>query len=433
MNAYPPGAIQPPGPPPAGYNPANYRPAAIQSTPGYRPQPAPAKGAGPTASKSKGSTKSTSVAKNGYRPSTGGSTAGKSKSTPAATTLESRVGKLESSTHRQDLRLGRLERDVGLLPSSIEGGGVADVVAPTGKTHIVRPGDTLFSIASRYSTSVGELRSLNRLTDETLDIGETLLIPDGRTWSDKPTNSTVIHVVSGEESMAAIARGYGVTEDAIARANPTAYSSDLRNGERLIIPNPKRMPTSAPRGSSSQQGSSTVVTSSVTHVVKKGEMLGRIASKHGITLSKLMSANGIKNADKIVIGQKLVIPGRKTTRTVSEPVIARHEEQDTTPLPHLRLAEAERETADPLPPITRPAPPAVPALQPITKTAAAEPVTQRGIVSYRAQRGDTIESVASHFSTTAGNIRAMNPSLADKSLKEGDEIFVPTVGAVSVN
>ncbi len=395
--------------------------------------------------KSKSGTRSTvtaSAPKSNYRPATGGKMTPKAKTTPTSPSIESRVGKLESNGHRQDLRLGRLERDVGLLPPSIEGGGVADIV-PSGKTHIVRPGDTLFSVSSRYSTSVAELRSINRLSDDTLDIGETLLIPDGQTWSAKPANRTAVHVVSGEESMASIARQYGVTEDSIARANPTAYASDLRHGERLTIPNPQRLPSSGPRSvSHTPRGgttTSTVVTSNVTHIVKKGEMLGRIASKHGITLSKLMAANGIKNANKIVVGQKLLVPGKRTTRTISQPVPANlREEQETTPLPNLRLVEADSEPVmrAPVKPAA-PAPPPASALPPITKPSSsiadAEPGMPRGIVAYRAQRGDTIESVANLFGTSAENIRSINKQSADRPIKEGDELYVPTVGAVSLN
>jgi murein DD-endopeptidase MepM/ murein hydrolase activator NlpD len=49
------------------------------------------------------------------------------------------------------------------------------------------------------------------------------------------------------------------------------------------------------------------------------------------------------------------------------------------------------------------------------------------------ERGDTLDSVANMFSTTVANIRAMNQLPADKELKEGEEVYVPTVGAVSVN
>ena len=44
-------------------------------------------------------------------------------------------------------------------------------------------------------------------------------------------------------------------------------------------------------------------------VVRSGETLSDIAVRHGVSLSKLMRANGISNPDLVVVGQRLVIPG----------------------------------------------------------------------------------------------------------------------------
>ena len=167
-------------------------------------------------------------------------------------------------------------------------------------------------------------------------------------------------------------------------------------------------------------------------------MLGRIASSHGISLSKLMAANGIKNPNKLVIGQRLVIPGQKTLRTNPQPPLPQAD-ADTTPLPNLRLAEAERTAPQPTPAPARttslqaPLPPIEPRVTPAPSKLVQESPMPRGIVSYRSLRGDTIESIASLFSTTEANIRAINKFSADRQIKEGEELFVPTVGAVSVN
>lgn len=437
MNYYPPGAVQPPayqmpvapkpptpppGQPPPGFAPMNYYPPVMN----------PPKGQTKSAQR-----KTTpNITKSSYRPPAGKSPAPQPKGS-SSSSLESRVGKLESSDRRQDLRLGRLERDVGLLPSS-DGGGVADIVQAGAKNHTVRPGDTLFSIASRHGTSVGELRALNHLRDDDLDIGMTLLLPDAGGSPGKLNSAATVHVVNSQESMATIARAYGVTEDTIARANPSAYASDLRAGERLVIPNPRRLPSAS---SSSSQGAASTTSATVTsgsHIVKKGEMLGRIASSHGVSLSKLMAANGIKNPNKIVIGQRLIIPGQKTLRTNPQPPLPQAD-TDTTPLPNLRLAEAAlppSQTATAASNATTNQPP-LPPIEPLVSPAPSK-VTQgspmpRGIVSYRSLRGDTIESIASLFSTTEANIRAINKFSTDKQIKEGEELYVPTVGAVSVN
>jgi LysM repeat protein len=50
---------------------------------------------------------------------------------------------------------------------------------------------------------------------------------------------------------------------------------------------------------------------SATHVVQKGETLGGIAGRYGVSVATLKSANGIKDERKLAVGQKLVIPGGK--------------------------------------------------------------------------------------------------------------------------
>ena len=47
-------------------------------------------------------------------------------------------------------------------------------------------------------------------------------------------------------------------------------------------------------------------------VVKPGETLSEIADRHGVSLNRLMQANGITNPNMVVAGQKLVLPGSST-------------------------------------------------------------------------------------------------------------------------
>ena len=47
----------------------------------------------------------------------------------------------------------------------------------------------------------------------------------------------------------------------------------------------------------------------LVHVVRKGENLTTIAKSYGVTVDSVKKANNLRNADKIVVGQKLDIPG----------------------------------------------------------------------------------------------------------------------------
>lgn len=50
--------------------------------------------------------------------------------------------------------------------------------------------------------------------------------------------------------------------------------------------------------------------STTVYVVKKGDSISKIASKHGISSSKLLALNSIKNANSIRVGQKLKVPSK---------------------------------------------------------------------------------------------------------------------------
>jgi LysM repeat protein len=47
---------------------------------------------------------------------------------------------------------------------------------PEGTVHVVKPGETLFSIGRRYGIEVDRLKKLNKLPDDIVEIGQKLLV-----------------------------------------------------------------------------------------------------------------------------------------------------------------------------------------------------------------------------------------------------------------
>lgn len=97
--------------------------------------------------------------------------------------------------------------------------------------YTVKSGDNLYSIASRYNTSVSTIKNLNNLTNNNLSIGQVLKIPS--------TNNTGVvtqktYIVKAGDSLYSIARAYNTTVDDIKRKN-NITSNVLSIGKKLII------------------------------------------------------------------------------------------------------------------------------------------------------------------------------------------------------
>ncbi len=97
-------------------------------------------------------------------------------------------------------------------------------------TYTVKRGDTLYAIASRYDTTVDEIKRINNLTSNTLTIGQILKIP---TMND--TVDYISYVVTSGDTLYAIARRYNTTVDAIKSLN-NLTSNILAVGQVLRIP-----------------------------------------------------------------------------------------------------------------------------------------------------------------------------------------------------
>ena len=94
--------------------------------------------------------------------------------------------------------------------------------------YTVVSGDTLWSIANRFGTTVGEIKALNGLTSDLLLIGQVLKIPSGQ-------GTNISYTVVSGDTLWSIARRYGTTVDAIKRLNGLT-GDEIRVGQTLLIP-----------------------------------------------------------------------------------------------------------------------------------------------------------------------------------------------------
>lgn len=166
----------------------------------------------------------------------------------------------------------------------------------SGVVHVVAWGETLFSIARQYGTTVSALCAANGIADPSrIFAGQRLLIP-GSTSVAAPAAAT--HIVQPGETLFRIALRYNTTTQALAELNGITDPSRLFAGQRLTIPGSATVPSV-----SYQPGHA-----SRTHTVQRGETLAGIANRYGVSLWTLVQTNNIANPSLILPGQVLVIP-----------------------------------------------------------------------------------------------------------------------------
>jgi len=146
--------------------------------------------------------------------------------------------------------------------------------------YVVKNGDSLYSIANKYNTSVNELKSINNLKSNLLSIGQVLKLPsvDEIIYINE-------YIVKSGDSLYSIAKKYGITVDEIKNKN-NLKSNLLSIGQKLDIPTKENVTNE--------------------YVVKSGDSLYSIARKYNVTVDDIKRKNNL-SSNLLSIGQKLII------------------------------------------------------------------------------------------------------------------------------
>jgi len=177
--------------------------------------------------------------------------------------------------------------------------------------------------------------------------------------------------VSNADTLASIAQRTGVPEGVIASTNGLSPSSSLRSGSLLSIPAP-----------SVRTANTTTV-----HTVTRGETLSGIAKRYNTTVAQIVSANSLKNPNRIYVGQKLTIPAGNGAASSAQ--------QSTS-----------RATAS-------------------TGTATA--------TTHTVARGETLSSIAKRYGTTTANLAALNSLANPNRIYVGQKLTISGTASTSTS
>ena len=108
-----------------------------------------------------------------------------------------------------------------------------------GKIHVVKGKETLYSISKMYNVEVENIKKWNKKSNNSLDIGEELIIKgieqqfDEKVVLSKNDNQK-IHIVKEKETLYAISKKYNVAQDDLIKWNKLTDNS-LSVGQRLVV------------------------------------------------------------------------------------------------------------------------------------------------------------------------------------------------------
>ena len=107
---------------------------------------------------------------------------------------------------------------------------------PAPITHTVQRGDTLLGLAMQYDLPMAAIQLHNGMGDSTIvQVGQVLSIPPQTGW-EGASRYWVVHVVKAGETLAGIARTYGLDVETLQAVNGLADAGRIQVGQELVLP-----------------------------------------------------------------------------------------------------------------------------------------------------------------------------------------------------
>ena len=193
--------------------------------------------------------------------------------------------------------------------------------------YTIARGDTISAIAGRFGLNTGEILKLNNLQANTIIYpGQKIKLSGSAAAPAAPAPAVApaapstagggaTYTVKPGDTLGAIAAKHKVSLADVFAWNNLNMRSIIHPGQKVKVgggdaaPAPAA-PAPAPAAPApALANSSATAPASGSYTVKAGDTLSAIASRHGVKLSELLSANGMNMGTVIYPGNKLAIPG----------------------------------------------------------------------------------------------------------------------------
>lgn len=269
----------------------------------------------------------------------------------------------------------------------------------TENTYVVQSGDSLYSIARKFNTTVAKLQELNNLTSNLLQIGQVLIVSEAITSTPTPptTQDYIIYTVKSGDSLWKIANEYNVTVSEIIELNNLGTTL-LQIGQQLKIP-------------------TKAISEPLYYIVKSGDSLWKIANQYNVTVNDLMNANNLTSTT-LQIGQQLIIPSASTTPIPPSSSTIEYTVKSGDSL--WAIASRYNTTVDAIKDLNNLT---TNTLQ-IGQVLKIPNISNNSYTEYTVKSGDSLWKIASQYNTTVDAIKSLN-NLTTNTLQIGQVLRIP--------
>ncbi|MCE2471230.1 MAG: LysM peptidoglycan-binding domain-containing protein [Anaerolineae bacterium] len=267
-----------------------------------------------------------------------------------------------------------------------------DVLPAAYDAYIVQSGDSLFSIAEAFNTTIADLRQINDIAEgEQIYGGQSILLPAG------VSAFVEVYEVQPGDTLFGISKRFNTSVGIIQGFNEIGDSTHIEAGQLLIVPSVNESDL-------------------LVHVVVPNESLDSISQRYSTSVSVLKALNGIADEGELVAGASILAPNIDETKFELYEVSA----ADSLYSISRRFATTE-ETLISLNALTD-------SLHLEVGQILLVPRIDENIYAvYVVVPGDSLFNIARRYNTTVAQLRALNGVAGGRDLAVGRSIIVPRV------